>query len=122
MTTTTWANAPNDQDWWDRAYGLFLHNHPLTTLSHYLEFRLVNPTWDDFGFTATTPIPIVGFHDGVDKKAILLVIAKSRKMNAGNWNTLHQVPAGIPPPLTDADRLLINTTIRCIFASNGTPI
>lgn len=108
------VNAWSD-DKWDHAYLLFLRNSPLRTLISELNYVTHLNRWDDNGFNIDTTFPrFCSYHDNVDKRAILLVISRNKKMDSCNWDNLSS-ETGIIQFLTIQDKLLINSITHQIY-------
>jgi hypothetical protein len=65
---------------------LFLSANPITLLLQEEVYIHIGDKWDEYGFTIDSPFKkdLASLHEGVDKRAILIVILHARKMNYGN--------------------------------------
>jgi len=104
-----WSNEQ-----WDHAYNIFLSNSPLTVLNDELKFRINNHFWVDCYFDINTKIPTFGFHKDVDKRAIVLVIARTRSMEHNNWTHLTR-DITVIEDLSILEKLTINSLIYQIY-------
>lgn len=95
------------EDKWFDAYRLFIQSSPLTVLNQELQFQHKKDYWPDYGFNIDTKFPDLGYYDDVDKRAILTVIARSRKMAYHDWNCLHE-STGSCNSLSNVEKLTIN--------------
>lgn len=96
-----------DRDKWHDAYQLFLECNPLKVLNEELEFYANNDQWSDGGFNINTKLPSMGYYECINKRAILIVIARSRKMNSYDWNILSKCER-VNLPLNDIEKLTVN--------------
>lgn len=127
-TTMVWNlnKVVNEDRWWNLAYELFLESDPITKiLLHAERYRSDDNdyrTFNDYGFHSGTPVPVTGRLHDVSKKAILVVISRSRKMNVQNWIELDAPERGRPiPDLMESEKSLINCIIGLIYQENGDP-
>lgn len=111
-----WTDIPNDDVWWEQAYNLFLEANPLQTLEQHMSYVYSGDGWNDYGFHIQTTINLgaqVPFYNGVLKKAILIVVARARKMHHADWNVLDDVNPEHPhEALTTEQTLLINSIVH----------
>lgn len=85
-----WKNLDEvGEEWWDNAYKLFLESEPITMTLRHVAFYLSGRRWNDYGFHRDTHVPPTGEFRGVSRKAILVVISRSRRMEWCDWKMLH---------------------------------
>lgn len=105
-----------DDDKWNHAYKLFLQSNPIKTLNQ--ELRMVNDknSWVDAGFSIYAKFSnSFDQWEGVDQRAILVVIARHRKMDWSNYDRLSDLSADQTTDLNDSDKLLINLLMIHIY-------
>ena len=98
-----WSN-----DKWNHAYNLFLTNNPLYILNKEIEYKV---NGDDHGFNFNYRF---GYYNDVDKRAILIVIYRSLKMNGSNWNLL-STDISMVNDLNILEKLTINSVILNMY-------
>jgi hypothetical protein len=89
----TWNVA---EDWdeikWKEAYAIFRKNEPLKTINNELKYLRLKAIGMITEFSILTQFPKnLGFFHDVDKRAILLVISRSRSMYMYDWNDLRDL-------------------------------
>lgn len=110
-----------DEDWWELAYKLFLSNDPIKVILNHANFYMMGDKWNDFGFSCDTHIPPTGkFHD-VSRRAVLVVISRTRNMHWGTWNKLNSAPSKPVPDLQESDKQLINCITDLMYNKDGSP-
>ena len=96
---------------WKHAYKLFLANSPLETINKELSYRCRRDPWVDHGFNIYTKFPTdLNYYKDIDKRAILLVIARSRKMEWYDWDRLCQDTVD-SQDLDFRDKLMVNSVM-----------
>jgi hypothetical protein len=119
----TWQK--NGTRMWGDAYLLFLSCSPLHCINKELGFHSSKNQWNDYNFTIQTPLPnlgrresyplstawVVGYYEGVDKRAMMIVLSRERKVR--NVNNVSFNLGGCPEcvGLTIQDKLLINLAV-----------
>lgn len=120
-----WTNIDKeaDQAWWELAYKFFLKNDPKEKIFCHSELYRRNDNWDDFDFHRKTHVPAAGTFHGVSKRAILVVISRSRKLKNSGWRRLSEFvqPDQGLPDLDETDKSLINCVIALIYKEDGSP-
>ena len=102
-----------EDDKWSNAYKLFLSNSPLIILNNELKYHATEDLSNDHGFTIRTIFPELGFYEDIDKRAILLVISRSRNMEYCNWNNISN-NINIVDDLSIIEKLVVNSIISQI--------
>lgn len=112
-----------DEDrWWNLAYELFLENDPMEKITRHHELYKTAENWNDYGFDRNTRVPPTGKFRGVSRRAILVVISRSRIMAMQDWNLLSAFEHGTRvPDLQEGIKGLINSVIDLIYDENGRP-
>jgi len=127
-----------DKAWWETAYRLFLNEKPLQRIGYFAgNFKTNNIRWDDCAFRINSVVPYYGVFNGVDTRAIIVVLAIARVLEdrGRRFNDLRgyiqhlaenntdQGEAGQPlQPLTIDQINLINVMMRLMYNENGNPI
>jgi hypothetical protein len=117
QTESDWNCAA---DWsekkWDQAYQIFLESGPLAIINKELRYHTTQNDWNDYGFTFKTKLPSLGYYEVddtifVDKRAILTVLARARKIAWNDWDQLSSPKGNRCPILSEGDALSINLTM-----------
>ena len=110
-----------EERWWQVAYELFLDCDPVEKIRKHCGY--IRGDHNDDEFTCDTPIPHTGTHREVSKKAILVVISRSKKMDSNNWMELKNADNGPGPheDISSSEKKLINCIIDLLYESTGTP-
>jgi hypothetical protein len=115
-------NLLEDEDqWWKNAYALFLQHEPQQKILNHVELYMNGNDWNDHGFSYKTIIPMQGKFTGVSRRAILVVISRSRCMNMNHWNTLLKPLDDVPLDLSKSEKDFINCIVDLIYDNNGHP-
>lgn len=113
---------------WERAYQVFLECDAMECLIRHQTLRYNEDPEEDCGFNIYTPVAVSGCHRAVDKRAILLTLARARRVDPTDWVGQFLGPVSAtqaplmdrvePTPkrdLSDLDKLIINSTIARMF-------
>ena len=122
MSKTSWSCIPHDSDsWWDNAYHLFLQSKPLEMLNTHYMLLLQRDTCNDYRFDIWTPVNVQGAIKDIDKRAILVVVARARKMYANTWSQLKPVKVEDSEDieLSALEVATINTLTSVIFTQQA---
>ncbi|XDV28611.1 hypothetical protein PO909_031847 [Leuciscus waleckii] len=117
-----WLNINHivDEEWWEKAYKLFLECDPINRILYHSRCCMTGDNWDDYGFNRNTHVPPPGKVNDVSKRAILAVISRSRK-----WNlNCKDLPSSREPDVQDLEdnhKKLINCVTDLIYKEDGSP-
>uniref|UniRef100_A0A0B6ZUL3 Uncharacterized protein n=1 Tax=Arion vulgaris TaxID=1028688 RepID=A0A0B6ZUL3_9EUPU len=132
-----WAGDLSDVNdaWWETAYQVFLTKEPLRKILNFAKQHKTKNNWGDFGFDITSVVPYYGEIHHVDKRAIIVVLAKARLWEGrarDNFKDLKDyiqrlVQKGTAlemtsPPLQSQTIAMINVMMKLMYNEDGTPI
>ncbi|XDV28614.1 hypothetical protein PO909_031850 [Leuciscus waleckii] len=117
-----WLNINDivDEEWWEKAYKLFLENNPVEKILGHSQLYMTGDNWDCFGFNRNTHVPPTGKVNDVSKRAILMVISKSMR-RYWSWKDLQPSREPDVQDLEDNHKKLINCVIDLIYKEDGSP-